>query len=114
MQALLAFADEFGLPRRIQAVGHHAVLASQLLQGAVRERACSTSKELRQHRDMAKWIIFDRGADLCTPFMSQLTLEGRLDELQNIASGTGWLPGERGAGVCCMRCPENRYRSPAK
>jgi hypothetical protein len=50
---------------------------------------------------MVKWIIFDRGSDLCTPFMSQLTLEGRLDELQNIAPGTGWLAGERGAGVTC-------------
>ena len=102
MQALLSFAQSFGLPQRIQAVGANAVHVSELLRSAVQEHAHSAPAEPLQQGSIVKWVVLDRCADLCTPLMSQLTLEGRLDELQNIAPATGWLPGERGAGALAM------------
>lgn len=100
VQALLALARSHGLPERIQAVGVNGVRVCELFRKAVREEASSSGggAELQQG-GVFKWVVFDRGADLLTPFMSQLTMEGRLDELQDIAPRCGWLPGERGAGA---------------
>jgi hypothetical protein len=105
LQALLAFAQTHGLPQRIQAVGAHAVRTCELFRSAVQEAAdddaaaTGGAAEPLQQGSIVKWVVFDRGADLCTPVMSQLTMEGRLDELQGTGAATGWLPGERGAGA---------------
>jgi hypothetical protein len=105
VQALLAFVQSFGLPQRIQAVGAAAVRVADLFRAAVQEHAATDPDEPLQQGAVVKWVVFDRCADLCTPFMSQLTLEGRLDELQNTARASGWLPGERGAGAwLCPGC----------
>jgi hypothetical protein len=99
MQALVAFASAYGMPERIQAVGFHSFLLTDLVRGNLLDLEASALPTHLHEITMARWIIFDRCTDLLTPLMSQLTLEGRLDDLQNTASRTGWLPPERDAGA---------------
>lgn len=95
-QALLEFARQFGMPRRIQAVGGAAVRTTELFATALREHS-ETADAVPSQGSVVKWVVFDRQADLCTPLLSQLTLEGRLDELQNTAPAAGWLNPVRSA-----------------
>lgn len=87
------------MPERIQAVGYHSCIVTDLVRGNLLDLEASALPAPLNEVTMARWIIFDRCADLLTPLMSQLTLEGRLDDLQATASRTGWLPPERDAGV---------------
>lgn len=87
------------MPQRIQAVGRHSCIVTELFRSSLRELDAAAAPAALQEYTMAKWVVFDRGADLLTPLLSQLTIEGRLDELQNIAPKTGWLAPERDAGT---------------
>lgn len=93
------------MPQRIQAVGRHSCVVAELFRGSLRDMDAAAAPAALQEYTMAKWVIFDRGADLLTPLLSQLTIEGRLDELQNTAPKTGWLAAERDAGVCPLPFP---------
>ena len=95
----MAFAAAHGMPERIQAVGCHSCIVTDLVRDNLLDLEASTLKAPLHEVSMARWIIFDRCADLLTPLMSQLTLEGRLDDLQATSSRTGWLPPERDAGT---------------
>jgi hypothetical protein len=99
VQALVAFATAYGMPERIQAVGYHSCVLTNLVRGNLLDLEASTLPARLTEITMARWIIFDRCTDLLTPLMSQLTLEGRLDDLQDTATRTGWLPPERDAGA---------------
>jgi hypothetical protein len=100
----VAFASAYGMPERIQAVGYHSCIVTDLVRGTLLDLEASALPAPLHERTMARWIVFDRCADLLTPLMSQLTLEGRLDDLQGTAARTGWLPPERdaGAGPRCL------------
>lgn len=99
------------MPERIQAVGYHSCVVADLVRGNLLDLEASVLPGPLQEKTMARWIIFDRCTDLLTPLMSQLTLEGRLDEITDTGARTGWLPPERDSGAplpycsqaCCAR-----------
>ena len=99
LQALVGFASTYGMPERIQAVGYHSCVVTDLVRGNLLDLEASVLPGPLQEKTMARWIIFDRCADLLTPLMSQLTLEGRLDEITDTGARTGWLPPERDSGT---------------
>ncbi len=53
---------------------------------------------------ISRVILIDREADLVTPCMSQITLEGLIDEVSGIRGGSVQLGGNKGKPVCVCVC----------
>ncbi|KAH9949388.1 Sec1-like protein [Amylocystis lapponica] len=94
MQALITLQKQYGLFPRVVGKGDYAArLANLLTRYASQGSADPSSTLLGAHSErMDSLIVIDRGTDMITPLLTQLTYEGLIDELVGIKNSHVELP----------------------
>lgn len=90
VEGLVKLQDIYGQIPRISGQGKGAKLVCDLL---LKRREHQTSQTT--HPQIQQLVLIDRRIDLVTPFLTQLTYEGLLDEVFSIKHGTITLPAEK-------------------
>ncbi|KAF9451398.1 ATP binding protein [Macrolepiota fuliginosa MF-IS2] len=92
-QALISLQNLYGTFPRIVGKGHLASrLAALLAKPASKASGPSSSDSLLASPVIDSLIVFDRRVDMITPFLTQLTYEGLVDELIGIRNSHVELP----------------------
>lgn len=90
-QGIINLQDIYGQIPRISGQGKAAKLVCDLLlkHRKLHPRANQSASQIHQ------LVLIDRRIDLITPFLTQLTYEGLLDEIFGVSHGTVTLPSEK-------------------
>lgn len=90
-QSLLQFQKQFGIIPKIKGLGEHAVQCCRMLKLQTQEKILSSTdsrmNEIPSIPKIDQIFFIDRSMDLMSPFITQLTYEGLIDELFGITSG---------------------------
>lgn len=92
VEGLDKIQDTFGQIPRISGQGKGAKLVCDLM---LRRRKSLSPRSTRSPPQIHHLVLIDRKIDLVTPFLTQLTYEGLLDEIFNVNHGTVVLPSEK-------------------
>lgn len=92
VEGLVKLQDIYGQIPRISGQGKGAKLVCDLLLKRRELQTCSSQANPPQIQQL---VLIDRRIDLVTPFLTQLTYEGVLDEVFGIQHGTITLPAEK-------------------
>ena len=92
-RAMLALQATYGFASTVYGKGDAAKKLFEYMSGMKKEMAGDEANNTPPQLDTI--IILDRKVDMITPFLTQLTYEGLIDEFFNIKNSSVKLPGER-------------------
>ncbi|XP_065201520.1 vacuolar protein sorting-associated protein 33A [Planococcus citri] len=97
-KAVKILQDIYGPIKRISGKGNAAQQVMKLLNKLDKEPSSSSSVKNSSSVQIDQLILIDRGIDLLSPLVTQLTYEGLIDELYGISNCNVKLPADRFGG----------------